>query len=220
MKEDVLEQLMEDYLHQGGYFTMHNVKYRPDKGCQGYNASRDSVHSDIDILAINPKKIGYDRVVAISCKSWQGGFDPSFWIKQIKRKGKISGRAAWKSFREIANDKWASAFRKKIAELTGTKRFTLRIVATKVTGGNDACSEFEKCGEFRKRLGRNPIEIRLLSTILHELNKRGAAMKTNTPASSDIGRLLQVIRASGFKLNEDGKAMPKGKAKPLKNQRK
>ncbi len=199
MKEDVLEQLMEDYLHQEGYFTMHNVKYRPDKGCQGYKASEDCVHSDIDILAINPKKIGYDRVVAISCKSWQGGFNPSFWIKQIKRNSKISGREAWKSFREIANDNWASAFRKKIADLTGSNRFTVRIVARKVSGGNEACSEFEKCGEFRKRLGRNPIEIHHLSTILHELNKRGAATKTNTPASSDIGRLFQVIRASGYK---------------------
>jgi len=32
MKEDVLEQIVDDYLQFRGYFTTHNVKVRPDPG--------------------------------------------------------------------------------------------------------------------------------------------------------------------------------------------
>ncbi len=29
MKEDILEQLVDDYLQMRGYFTRHNVKFKP-----------------------------------------------------------------------------------------------------------------------------------------------------------------------------------------------
>ena len=32
MKEDILEQLVDDYLQTEGYFTRHNLKFKPDPG--------------------------------------------------------------------------------------------------------------------------------------------------------------------------------------------
>ena len=31
MKEDILEQLVDDYLKFNGFFTVHNVKFQPAK---------------------------------------------------------------------------------------------------------------------------------------------------------------------------------------------
>lgn len=57
MKEDILEQITEDYfVSQPGYFVKSNLKYRPDPSIDGYNATYDSVHSDIDVVAINKAK--------------------------------------------------------------------------------------------------------------------------------------------------------------------
>ena len=47
MKEDILEQLAEDYfLKFDGNFVKHNVKFRPDKeDHEDYDPKNDSVHS-------------------------------------------------------------------------------------------------------------------------------------------------------------------------------
>lgn len=47
MKEDILEQLVEDWLvSEEGWFVKHNIKYRPHKNYAGYEPKKDSVHSD------------------------------------------------------------------------------------------------------------------------------------------------------------------------------
>ena len=71
MKEDILEQLASDYLEALGYFTLTNVKFRPDPSDPAYESRQDSVHSDIDVLGYCPTRIGEDRVIAVSCKSLQ-----------------------------------------------------------------------------------------------------------------------------------------------------
>jgi len=53
-KEDILEQIVEEYLTHKGYFVQRNIKYRPDTRDPDYDAKKDSVHSDIDVLAYNP----------------------------------------------------------------------------------------------------------------------------------------------------------------------
>ena len=69
MKEDILEQLVDDYLQSEGYFTRHNIKFKPRKEHPDFVSKQDSNHSDIDVIGINPKKNGADRVFAVSCKS-------------------------------------------------------------------------------------------------------------------------------------------------------
>lgn len=39
MKEDVLEQIVDDYLQMQGYFTTHNVRFNPPK--DEYYVTRD-----------------------------------------------------------------------------------------------------------------------------------------------------------------------------------
>jgi len=46
MKEDILEQLVDDYLQLSGFFTIHNVKFRPAQDDPGYVTSQDCVYLD------------------------------------------------------------------------------------------------------------------------------------------------------------------------------
>jgi hypothetical protein len=41
MKEDILEQLVDDYLRFKGFFTMHNVKFQPHRAHQEYVKAED-----------------------------------------------------------------------------------------------------------------------------------------------------------------------------------
>ena len=74
-KEDILEQIVEEYLIHRGYFVQRNIKYRPDTADPDYQSKKDSVHSDIDVLAFNPCKKGHKRVLVFNIKSYQSGFD-------------------------------------------------------------------------------------------------------------------------------------------------
>lgn len=110
MKEDILEQLVEDYLQSLGYFTRHNLKFRPAKEAKGYDSKKDSNHSDIDVTGIHPLKGGPEKVWVVSCESWQAGFDVARVLDGIEN-GKVrSGREDWKRFRELAAPRWTEAF--------------------------------------------------------------------------------------------------------------
>src|SRR5690606_3805535 len=52
----------------------------------------DRVHSDIDVLAIHPSKVGTEKVIAVTCKAWQSGFRVSRILKAIEEEGTIAGR--------------------------------------------------------------------------------------------------------------------------------
>lgn len=83
MKEDVLEQIVEDWLHLDGWFTVHNVPFRPRKDRSDYVSQQDSVASDVDVLAVHPLRTGCERVMAVSCKSWQAGFDGTAKLAEL-----------------------------------------------------------------------------------------------------------------------------------------
>ncbi len=191
MKEDILEQLVEDYLQFKGFFTIHNVKFKPAETAPDYVKKHDCVASDIDVVGLHPLLKGKKRVCVVSCKAWQGGFDPEMWIAAIKQNKKISGRQAWKAFREIVKRKWANALIAEIRKVTGAKSFTYITAVTLLKG---EASVWETYQPFRKNLRRNPIRVLTLQEMLDSLYS-----KTNTTvAGSEIGRLLQVIKASGW----------------------
>lgn len=50
MKEDILEQMVDEYLQHKGYFTRHNIKFRPAGDHAEYDTRQDAVHSDIDVI--------------------------------------------------------------------------------------------------------------------------------------------------------------------------
>jgi hypothetical protein len=206
MKEDILEQLVDDYLQSKDYFTKHNVKFKPSDTSDDYNANDDRVASDIDVIGFNPKLEGANRVWVVSCKSWQSGFSPNYWIsKLVDKDKKVSRREAWKFFRELVSEKWGGAFKARIKELTGTEIFTYVIAVTKLTGDKSKWVEWVEHEQFRKNLDGNPIKILTVKEILDFMSEN----KTKTVASSDVGRLLQVIRASDWKNSKDKDVGPK-----------
>src|ERR1700735_1431467 len=74
MKEDVLEQMVDDYLQLQGYFTPQKGRFNPPKD-QDYVTRDESVPSDIDVVGLHPLRTGADRVIVVSCESWQSGLD-------------------------------------------------------------------------------------------------------------------------------------------------
>ena len=210
MKEDILEQIVEDWLiARNGCFVKHNVKFRPNKEEEGYITNQDAVHSDIDILAIDINKKGKDKVYAVTCKSWQSGFNAKLWLDELEKnisdiEKKNYGREKWKYFRELAVDKWTKAFVDEINKQTGTKSFTYIIACTKIV--NNKGNEKEKIEnseiflERFKRAGADvKIEIITFNEIVKEYLERLERKETNFVESTEIGRLLQLIYSSGIR---------------------
>jgi hypothetical protein len=192
-KEDILEQLVEEFLIHRGYFVRHNVKFLPRKDHADFSSKHDSNHSDIDVLAFNPLRQGADRVWAVSCKSWQSGFNPAVKIEEIEQNKIVSGREAWKGFRELVSPKWSEAFVGAIQKATGESSFTYVTAVTNLIG--DA-SQWEQNPSFRKALADNPIKIITLREMLEEVYGQ---LKT-TLAGTEVGRMLQLFRAAGIQI--------------------
>ena len=189
-KEDILEQLVEEFLIHRGYFVRHNVKFLPRKDHQDFVRNQDSNHSDIDVLGFNPKLHGPDRVWAVSCKSWQGGFDPRQKIAEIIQNKVRSGREAWKGFRELAIPKWSEAFVTAIEAATGETAFTYVTAVTKLKGDAEL---WERHQPFVSAMRGNPIKILTLEEMLDHVS----GQLSTTLAGTELGRTLQLFRAAG-----------------------
>ena len=192
MKEDILEQLCEEYLQMIGYFTVCNVKFQPDKSDPDYEMQQDAVASDVDVIGFDPRKSGPEQVMVCSCKSWQEGFFPKWEIKQIERKKIILGREAWRHYSELCSPKWATALRRKIKDKTGRDEFVYCTVVTKI-GDGESKDAWENYEPFKKVLGC-PIRILTLNEMIDKLTPDIGT----TVANSSIGRILQLLNASGF----------------------
>src|SRR4051812_20718435 len=127
MKEDVLEQVVDDYLKFKGYFTTHNVRFKPRANHPEYVQSQDAVPSDVDVVGVDPKRADLERVVVVSCKSYQPGFDATSVLARLRGEQKNPKRETWKGFRELWIPKWSEAFRAKVAEITGESVFSYRL---------------------------------------------------------------------------------------------
>jgi hypothetical protein len=148
------------------------------------------------VIGIHPHHRGSKRVWVVNCKSWQSGVNLAHWISGIEEGKILNGKDAWKTFRELANPKWADAFIAKIEELTGAISFTYVLAVTKLKGEQ---SELVEHKNFRKNLHGNPIKILTVDEILDYLHEH----TTKSIASSEVGRLLQVIKASGWMNKKD-----------------
>ena len=188
-KEDILEQIVEEYYSHQGYFVRHNVKFLPRKDHPDFVSNQDSNHSDIDVLGYHPTKNGADRVVAVSCKSWQGGFNPKTKIEEINLNKEVSGRPAWKGFRELTIDKWADGFIGAVKEATGSDRFTYVLAVAHIKGDR---AIWEQHAPFIERLRGNPIRIVSFQDMVMEIERT----LTNTLAATEVGRMLQMFKAS------------------------
>ena len=192
MKEDILEQIVDEYLMHEGYLTTHNVKFRPARDHDQYEKQKDSVHSDIDVIGIHPTKQGKDRVVVVSCKSWQNGIDLIGDLERIAETRKNPGRPTWKGFRELCKPKWSQAFINKVQEVTGSREFTYWTAVTHVKKGEKALWETHQ--DFVDALEGNPIRVVTFDEMLDEVWKG----INKTPAATEIGRMIQLMKASGW----------------------
>jgi hypothetical protein len=189
MKEDILEQLVDDYLQTRGYFTKHNIKFKPSKNHQDYSPLADANHSDIDVIGFNPKKEGVEQVFVVSCKSWQSGFRVKAKLEEIEKVKIISGREAWKAFRELCQPKWSEAFCEVVYDVTGSRNFTYITAVTKLIGSREL---WENYGAFRDAIHGNPIKILTIEEMLNEITLD----LTTTVASSDFGRTIQLLKTA------------------------
>jgi len=197
MKEDVLEQIVDDYLQTQGYFTRHNIKYRPHPEHPDYDAAQDRVRSDIDVIGINPKLRGREKVIVVSCKAYQEGFRPRYWLYLLKNNKKKGNGPAWKRLRELWVPKWAESFRSKVEELTGDGAFTYKLAVTHLTGNQttkEAASEWMSEPTIAENLAGSDFGF----LTLEEMWKQVLSSAELTPASSEIGRLAQLLKASGL----------------------
>jgi hypothetical protein len=155
------------------------------------------VPSDIDVIAINPLKVGADRIVVVSCKSWQLGFDPRALVNAIANNSQWSGREAWRGVRELAKPKWSRAFMDAVERATGSREFTYWTAVTSVTKGRDK-SIWEDNAEFRAAIEGNPIRLISFSEMLDQVWKK----LSTTPAATELGRMVQLMKASNWLENK------------------
>jgi hypothetical protein len=191
MKEDVLEQIVDDYLKFKGYFTTHNVGFRPRRDHPDRVTNQDSVHSDVDVVGYHPGRSGVDRVIVVSCKAWQTGFDASAKLSELREEKKNPKRATWRHFRELWVPKWSESFREKIFELTGENDFSYRIAVTRLQGDVDAWTK-------DPTISANLSGCSIGFLTLEEMWATMLAELTTTPAPSEIGRLAQLLKAAGL----------------------
>ena len=202
MKEDVLEQIVDDYLQSQGYFTRHNIKFRPHPTRADYISREDAVASDIDVIGVHPKQRGRSRVIAVSCKSWQTGFDPAARLAELRGEKKNPKRATWRSFRELWIPKWSDAFVDAIEDHTGQRTFDYRIAVTRLRGNGNP-NDWANDPTIKQNLPGCTIGFLTLPDMWNTM----AAGLGTTPAPSEIGRLAQLLIASNI-INQPPKQVP------------
>lgn len=174
-----------------GYFTRHNIRFKPDSSHVDFEGRQDSVSSDIDVIAVNPRRSDAERVLVLSCKAWQAGFDPAGKIAEIEGNKIVSGRDAWRGFRELHSPKWAEAFINEIERCTGQRTFTYFTVVTALRN-EQTRAMWEDHPGFRDRLEGNAVRILTLGEMLNYL----WVELTKAPAASEIGRAIQLMKAA------------------------
>jgi hypothetical protein len=189
MKEDVLEQIVDDYLQMQGYFTTHNVRFKPSPDHPDFVAKDDRVPSDIDVLGVHPRKRGVGRVRVVSCKAWQVGFNAELILRELNSETPNEKPEAWRRYRELWVPKWAQAFRETVAKMTGSRQFTYSIAVTKLTSPGE---QWTTDPTIQTNLAGNPFRFLTLECMWLDLKD---SLGT-TPASSEVGRLAQLLKAA------------------------
>ncbi len=194
MKEDVLEQIVDDYLQFNGYFTRHNVRFKPDVRHADYEADQDRVSSDVDVVGLHPRKDGADRVVVVSCKAWQDGFNAGRKLAELRgERPSPKGKATWRHFRELWVPKWSEAFRRSVAELTGQEIFSYQIAVTRLVGEGRP-----EAWMADPTIKSNLPGCSIGFLVLEDMWRNMLEELTKTPASSEMGRLVQLLKAAGL----------------------
>jgi hypothetical protein len=193
MTEDVLEQVVDDWLRRSGYFTRTNVRFGPVVGDEGYSSRAHNQRSDLDVLAVKPTETGPARVWAVSCKAMQAGFSPNRWLEAADADRTYNGKLASKHLRELWDPVWAEALRRRVHELTGSEQFTYVLAVTRVgQGGNTDVDCWLQHPIVSNNLAGNPCKVLTFGRMWSEL--RQDVKEQIEP--SHVGRLAQLLKAA------------------------
>lgn len=193
MTEDVLEQVVDDWLRRRGYFTRTNVRFGPEPGDDGYVRLLHNQKSDLDVIAVNPTISGPEGVLAISCKAMQQGFSPNGWLKAAEEGRKYNGKLAWKHMRELWDPTWAAALHRRVRDLTGADTYTYVLAVTRLGKGGSADTAIWHAHPI---VGPN---LHGLSSEVWTFAKMWSDLTEDVSEQiepSHIGRLAQLLKAS------------------------
>ena len=214
MKEDILEQIAEDfYSKKVGCFTKHNIKFRPSEKEPTYIAKHDSVHSDIDLIIVDTRE--RNKIITVSCKSWQGGFNVLKYKNMLedalnKQPSKTTGkRDDWCAFRELCIHRWTNSFLKILRNelnVGDSQEIELEyvILCTKITKGSlKHKSDFQNSEAIKKYFKQKKVNLKLkvitidemIAGILKIMNEKITPYVENT----HLSRTLQLMVASGMR---------------------
>ena len=134
----------------------------------------------------------------MSCRSWLGGFHPSGILDAISNNKKLNGRDAWRGYRELTSPKWSEAFLEAIRDATGENRFTYFLAVTRIKGKSqmEERRRWENHKPFQGALNGNPHRIITLREMTDKITEKLA--KTKTPATTEVGRMIQLFLAAGI----------------------
>ena len=193
MVEDVLEQVVDDWLRRQGYFTRTNVRFGPRLGDAGYLSRDHNQQSDLDVVAIRPAAPpGPDRVLAISCKAMQAGFSPNRWLKAAEADKVYNGKNARKHLRELWDPVWMTSLRSAVRELTGTDEFTYVLAVTRLgTGGSADTTVWKEHPVVGANLDSLPARVLTFGEMWEDLVND----VTQRIEPSHVGRLAQLLKA-------------------------
>lgn len=193
MKEDVLEQIVDDYLQFKGYFTIHNVPFKPSSEHGEYVQALDQVASDVDVVGYHPRLTGTDKVMVVSCKAWQKGFNTSAELKRLQGLKSAGKKQGWRHFRELWIPKWNEAFRDEIEKLTGEREFSYVIAVTRLIGDRDV-GAWRNDPTIQANIPGCSFDFLTMKQMWGTMLDRVGT----EPAASEIGRLAQLLKASGL----------------------
>ncbi|MGC1469839.1 MAG: hypothetical protein WA793_10695 [Sphingorhabdus sp.] len=181
MAVNIFEELVKTYLQAQGYFVMENVSFGLDSKIK-IDPKYNTDPSDIDIVAIKPRS-PKEPVLVVSCKGSTKPFDVGEAANQIMTDGSLWGRDAWRHFRELAVDEWATALIHRVRHLAGTTNIQHMTAVVSYHGNEIAWRENET---FKRRMGGNSLKLLSLSQIVNGLKDSNALPHKSSQATQLI----------------------------------
>lgn len=197
MKEDVLEQVVDDYLQSRGYFTRYNVRFKPARDHPEWVQQDDAVASDIDVIGVHPLLVGPERVWVVSCKSWQSGFSAAAKLAELRGEKHNPKHETWKHFREIYKTKWSEAFRREIQATTGATTFRYSIAVTRLNDSDPVAAEAAWSSD--PVIAGHLVDCKFSFLTMRQMWDELQSKLATAPAPSEIGRLAQLLKAARIK---------------------
>jgi hypothetical protein len=185
MAVNIFEDIVKTSLQAQGYFVMENVSFGLPDGVKIDERYR-TTPSDIDLVAIKPRA-STEPVLVVNCKGRE--LNAGEAADAIVCGGKVWEKEAWKHFRELAVDAWATALKHKVFQLTHRDDIQHVTAVTKIVGDNNRWRENEI---FKKRMGGKPLKLWDLEHVVRSLQD-----PNNLPhQSSSVTQMIRLFKAS------------------------